>query len=63
MIIFFRKNHLQLSWKLEDSMCKLDCGKVAERQVVIFSGRLDLVKPRAACGSRSAVRALSSDDE
>ncbi len=63
MIIFFRKNHLELSWKLEDLMCKLDCGTVAERQVVNCSGRLHLVKPRAACGSRSAVRALSSDDE
>ncbi len=61
-IIFFRKNHHELSWKLGDLMCKLDCGTVAERQVVIFSRRFDLVKPRAACGSRSAVRALSSDD-
>jgi hypothetical protein len=44
-------------------MCKLDCGTVAERQVVIFSRRLNLLKPRAACGSRSAVRVFSSDDE
>jgi hypothetical protein len=63
MVIFFRKNHLELSWKLEDLMCKSDCGTVPERQVVIISGRLDSVEPRAACGSRSAVRALSVDDE
>jgi hypothetical protein len=63
MVIFFQKNHPELSWKLEDLVCKLDCGTVAERQVVIFSGLLDVVKPRAACGSRFAVRALSSDDE
>jgi hypothetical protein len=62
-IIFFRKNHLELSWKLDNLMCKLDCGTVPQRQVVIFSRRLDLVKPRAACGSRSAVRVMSSDDE
>jgi hypothetical protein len=62
-IIFFRKNHHELSWKLENLMCKLDCGTVAESQVVIFSGRLDSVEPRAACGSRSSVRALSLDDE
>jgi hypothetical protein len=63
MIIFFRKNHLELSWEFEDLMRKLDCGTVTERQVVVFSGRLELVRPRAAYGSRSAVRALSSGDE
>jgi len=63
MVIFFRKNHFELRWEFEDLMCKSDCSTVPERQVVIFSGRLDFVKPRAACGSRSAVRALNSVDE
>ncbi len=63
MVIFVRKNHHELSWKLEDLTCKSDCSTVPERQVVIFSGRLDSVEPRAACASRSVVRALSFDDE
>jgi len=52
IFIFFRKNHLELSWEFEDLMRKLDCGTVTERQVVVFSGRLESVKPRAAYGSR-----------
>jgi hypothetical protein len=49
--------------QVHTNILKIFIGTATERQVVVFSGRLESVKPRAAYGSRSAVRALSSGDE